>query len=207
MRLHLLTLPLLGFVIAMAGCTGKMQESKTSESGALKPKSAHAPGNPAAAASNEGLKFTASPDWIAESPASSNRQAQYRLPRMKGDPEDAELVIYYFGGEGGTTQANVDRWIGQFTKPDGTPASDTAKVTRKNLNGIPVTIVDVSGIYADSMMAMQQSAKPKTHYRLLGAIAESGNGPWFIKLTGHADTVAKWESSFHSFIDSIHQSK
>jgi len=207
MRLHLLTFLLLGCVIAMTGCTGKRQESKTSEPVTLKPESAHAPGNPAAATSNEGLKFTASPGWIVESPSSSNRQAQYRLSRAEGDPEDAELVIYYFGGQSGTTQANVDRWIGQFTKPDGTPASDTAKVTHKNPNGIPVTIVDVSGLYAGSMMAMQQSGKPKTHYRLLGAIAEAGNGPWFIKLTGPANTVGKWESSFQSFIDSINQSK
>ena len=205
MRIRLLTFLLLGCVIAIAGCSRKMQESKTPESEVLKPESAHAPDNPAAAASNEGLKFTAPSGWIAESPASSSRRAQYRLTRAKGDSEDAELVIYYFGGGGGTIQANVDRWIGQFAKPDGTPASDTAKVTHKNINGISVTIVDVSGIYAGSMMAMQQSAKPKTHYRMLGAIAETGNGPWFVKLTGPANTVGKWQSSFQSFIESMHQ--
>ncbi len=191
---------LIGWLITVAGCS-----QKTSE--ALKPEAAHVSGSSAATVSNAGLKFAIPPGWISESPASSNRQAQFKLPRAAGDSEDAELVVYYFHGGGGTPQANVDRWIGQFTKPDGTPASDTARITHKDIDGIPVTIVDISGTYTDSMSPMQQSQGAKTHFRMMGAIAEAGNGPWFIKLTGPEKTVAKWESSFESFLNSLKQNR
>ena len=68
------------------------------------------------------------------------RKAQYRLPRVEGDPEDAELVVFYFQGSGGAPQANIDRWIGQFTRPDGSPIGDAARTTNRQANGLPLTI-------------------------------------------------------------------
>jgi hypothetical protein len=133
------------------------------------------------------------------------RQAQYRLSRVEGDSEDAEIVVYYFQGGGGGVQANVDRWVGQFSKPDGSPANDVARIIKKTIHGIPVTTVDVGGTYSGAMGPMGGSSEPKTNYRMLAAVAEAGNGPWFFKLTGPAKTVAKWEPSFESFIDSIQQ--
>ena len=77
-----------------------------------------------AQASAAGLRFEAPSTWISETPSSSMRLAQYRLPGLEGDPEDAELAVFYFGGQGGSVQANVDRWIGQFSNPDGSPVTD-----------------------------------------------------------------------------------
>jgi hypothetical protein len=53
------------------------------------------------------------------------------------------------------------------------------------------------------MMSMQQSDGPKANYRMLGAIAETKSGPWFIKLTGPAKTVSKWAPSYETFLNSI----
>jgi hypothetical protein len=206
MRRHLLIYLILGCATVLTACSREARESKPEAEG-LRPEAAHASGSPEAVPANEGLKFTTPPGWISEPPSSSNRQAQYRLPRAKGDPEDAELVVYYFHGGGGTPQANVDRWIGQFTEPGGRPASDAAEVTHKTIHGISLTIVDVSGTYAGSMMPTQKSERPKIHFRMLGAIAEAGNGPWFIKLTGPANTVARWEASFESFLNSAQPSE
>jgi hypothetical protein len=194
---------ILSGMLAVAGCSQKAQESKESKAGDLKLESAHGPAGASAAVSNEGLTYTPSPEWMAEAPSSSSRKAQYKLSRAAGDSEDAELAIYFFQGGGGTAQANVDRWVGQFTKPDGSSAADMAKVTHRTIDGIPLTVVDASGIYADSMRSMQQGGAPKTNYRMLGAIAETGTGPWFIKLTGPAKTVAKWAPSFETFLNSI----
>ena len=132
------------------------------------------------------------------------RQAEYTLPKTDGDPEDAELVVYYFGGQGGSVQANVDRWIGQFKKPDGSPVGDSAKVSRKQSHGIPLTIVDCSGTYSGGG-PMMGSAAAKPNFRMIAAVAEASSGPWFFKLTGPARTVAKWEPSFNSFLETIHQ--
>jgi hypothetical protein len=156
----------------------------------------------AAPGASQKVEFTAPPGWVPRTPSSTMRQAEYTLPKTEGDPEDAELVVYYFGGQGGSVQANVDRWIGQFKKPDGSPVTDSAKITRKQSHGIPLTIVDCSGTYSGGG-PMMGSAAPKPNFRMLAAVAEASSGPWFFKLTGPARTVAKWEASFSSFLETI----
>ncbi len=187
------------FALGIAGCATESKEaSETSAAGAVKVAPAHGAGtNPSAPA----LKFTAPSDWIGETPSSSMRQAQYRLPRVSGDTEDAELAVFFFGGSGGSVQANIDRWIGQFQKPDGTPAAGVT--SRRQVHGIPLTIVDVSGVYLSSGGPMMTETARKPDFRMLAAVAEGPNGPWFFKLTGPAKTVTKWEPSFQSFLDTI----
>jgi hypothetical protein len=203
MRLYYFAFLLLGAAILTASCSQKARENQTSKLESLKPEAAHESGNPATAASNEGLTFTPPPGWLAESPSSSNRKAQFKLPRAEGDSEDAELVVHHFPSGGGTPQANIDRWIGQFAKPDGSSVADTAKVTHRSIDGIPLTIVDVSGSYSNSMMSMQKPEGPKASYRMFGAIAETKTGPWFIRLTGPAKTVSKWAPTYEAFLNSI----
>ena len=184
----------------IASCSDKASETPTTAApvAGMKPAAAH---GTAPAAS--GLKYTAPTDWISEQPTSSMRQAQYRLPKEQGDPEDAELVVFYFQGGGGGVQANIDRWIGQFTKGDGSPATDAAKTSKKESHNIPITIVDLSGTYMAGMGPMLAETKAKPNFRMLAAVAEAPSGPWFFKLTGPAKTVAKWENSFRSFLDTI----
>jgi hypothetical protein len=193
-------------VLLFAGCSQKVQDKKEPEAVPLKPEAAHSAGQEAVQEKPAELKFTAPPEWMAETPSSASRKAQYKLPRAVGDSEDAQLVVYYFGGGGGTPQANIDRWIGEFTGSDGKPVSD-AKILRKTANGIALTTVDVRGSYATSMGMMGQSGKPKAGSRLLGAIAETGNGPWFFKLIGPEKTVAKWQPGFDALLNSIRQSE
>jgi hypothetical protein len=205
MRTRWLLFSILAVVIALAGCSRKAQEQPKVQSEAMKPTSAHGAAPPAASSPDEGLQFAAPSDWIAETPISSNRRAQYKLPRAMGDSEDAEMAVYYFPGGGGTPQANVDRWLSQFTKADGSPAADSAKVVKKTIGAIPVTLVDVSGTFVGSMMMMQQASKPKTHFRMLAAIAETKDGPWFFKLTGPENTIKKYQSGFDAFVNSIRE--
>lgn len=149
------------------------------------------------------LKFTSQPGWVEESPSSQMRKAQYRLPRVEGDSEDAELVVFYFEGQGGSVQANIDRWIGQFQGAEGSPAAEAAKVTRRDSAGIPLTIVDVSGTYTGAGGPMMNSSPPKPNFRMIAAVAETAGGPYFFKLTGPQNTVAKWESSFQTFLNNL----
>ena len=84
-------------------------------------------------ASTASLKFTAPPEWIVEKTSSSMRVAQYKLPSVTGDEEDASLVIYYFGqGQGGTTAANIERWVGQMQQPDGSSSKRSREGQRAN---------------------------------------------------------------------------
>jgi hypothetical protein len=157
--------------------------------------------NPGSAAN---LTFQAPAGWIAETPASRMRRAQYSVPRVDGDPEDAEMVVFYFPGQGGSVQSNIDRWVGMFTKADGSSAAGDAKTETKTVNGLSVTTVDVEGVYTNqSMGPMAGASGPQPDYRMLAAIVETPGGPWFFKLTGPKQTVGKWKSSFDEFIKTI----
>ncbi|MDA2931355.1 DUF2203 domain-containing protein [Acidobacteria bacterium AH-259-O06] len=180
------------FLNACSGSEPVQTEPSSSPTTASKP-----------AVSDSGLEFEAPSEWIGEPPSSSMRLAQYRLPRVEGDSEDAELVIYYFRGGGGSVQANVDRWIGQFSKADGSPAKDVARVSEKDSHGLHLSIVDVSGTYHQSRGPMMAQTQAKPNYRMLAAVAEATGGPWFFKLTGPQNTVDNWEDSFHSFLDTL----
>jgi hypothetical protein len=194
-------------VVILAGCRSGERRNDISRSSGLKPESAHSSNGPPAPVSEaDSLRFTVPEGWIPEAPASSSRHAQYKLPRVSGDPEDAEMVVFYFQGGGGTPQANVERWIGQFQNPDGSSAGNNAQVGHRSIHGIPVTTLDVRGTYNNpTMMSMQAQARPREHFRMLAAIAETANGPWFFKLTGPQKTVAKWQPSFERFMDSLEQ--
>jgi len=193
----------LAVALMVAGCAEKPPAPGQASPGELRIESAHPSDVAQPPGAGRTLRFSAPEGWEAEAPSSPNRQAQYSLARVPGDPEDAEAVVYHFEGGGGTPGANVQRWVGQFRKPDGSPAEDTAKIANRTINGISVTVVDVSGSYTGSMMAMQGSDGPKPGFRMLGAIAETGDGLWFVKLTGPAGTVAKWQPSFEAFLDSF----
>ncbi len=130
------------------------------------------------------------------------RVVTYELPAAKGDSEGGELAVFYFGqGQGGGVQANVDRWVSQFTQPDGSESAKKAKVTTSKRGGHPTTEVDLEGTYASG--GMMGPAVKKPGYRLRGAIVEAPEGAVFFKLTGPEKTVAAAEKDFAALLKSI----
>ncbi len=196
LRFELVALVL--FTAMLTGCSGDSPAETESAPG---PAASSGP----ARASGAGLEFEAPSTWIRETPSSSMRLAQFRLPRLEGDPEDAELAVFYFGGQGGSVQANVDRWIGQFSNPDGSPVTNP-QVSERAANGISLTIVDVRGTYHQAQGPMMAQTTPKEDYRMLAAVAEGLGGPTFFKLTGPQPTVDHFEESFNSFLDALRPS-
>src|SRR5215831_10547195 len=98
------------------------------------------------------LRFKSPDGWVTEKASSTMRVAQYKLPKAEGDKEDASLVLYYFGAtQGGTPQANIDRWISQMQQPDGSDSKTKAKTETVTVNGLKVTTVDVTGTYTAEM--------------------------------------------------------
>jgi len=156
-----------------------------------------------AAAQKSELKFKVPAGWVEEERTSSMRVAQYKLPRAPGDTEDASLVLYYFGqGQGGSTTANIDRWIGQMKQEDGSPAKG-AKDEQLVANGLKVTTVDVSGTYVAETSPGSGTFNHKPAYRLRAAVVETPNGSYFVKLVGPEKTVTQWNDSFVSYIKSF----
>src|SRR2546426_12843674 len=83
------------------------------------------------------LRFKMPGGWVSESPSSKVRVAQYKLPRAEGDAEDASLVVYYFGPtQGGSVDANIDRWISQMEQPRSGSSKEKAKTQTLTVNGL-----------------------------------------------------------------------
>jgi len=131
------------------------------------------------------------------------RVAQYKLPKVAGDAEDASLVVYYFGqSQGGSTAANVERWVGQMKQADGNAVKD-AKQEQFETNGLKVTTVDVSGTYVAETAPGSGTFHNNAGYRLRAAVVETPNGSYFVKLVGPEKTVAQWNESFQSYLKSF----
>jgi hypothetical protein len=144
-----------------------------------------------------GLKWTAPAAWKNEG-SRPMRAATYRVPAVQGDSEGGECVAFFFGaGQGGSVDANIQRWIGQFQNA-GKPVQK-----KTTMNGLPVTSVDITGTYTGMGGPMAASKTAKPGYRLLGAIVEGPGGSVFFKFTGPAKTVAANQKAFDQMIASV----
>jgi len=150
------------------------------------------------------VHYKAPEGWVVETPTSEMRRAQYKLPKVEGDSEDGLLVLYYFGpGQGGTTEANIERWVNQVKQPDGSPSKDKAKTETMTVNGLKVTTVDVIGNYAGGMTMDSAPKDSKAIYRLRGAVIETPKGSYFAKLTGPEKTIGHWDQAFNDYVKSF----
>ncbi len=143
--------------------------------------------------------FTCAPpaEWTSTPPTSKMRTAQFRVA------DDAELIVFYFGqGGAGSVDANVDRWLGQFTQPDGSPARDTAKIEHPTIAGQPATLLFVWGHYVAEAMP-GRDAIDKQNQALLAAIVSSPEGPYFFELKGGKPAVEANAARFRAFLASL----
>ena len=153
---------------------------------------------------NGELRYKVPEGWVTEKPTSSMRAAQYKLPKSEGDPEDASLVLYFFGaGQGGSVSDNIDRWVGQMQQPDGSSSKDKARTETLTVNGLKVTMVDLSGTYTAQMSPGSDTHFNNSDYRLRAAVIETPKGNYFAKLIGPAKTVGHWEQSFGDYVKSF----
>lgn len=149
------------------------------------------------AASGAGIQWTPPASWKAEGDRPM-RLATYTIP------DDGECIVSYFGqGQGGSVEANLDRWIGQFLQADGKSSKAAGKVDRKTVHGLKVTTVDVSGAYTGMGGPRGPQGPPKTGYRLLGAIIEGPQGAVFFKFTGPIKTVGQNVAAFDRIVGSL----
>ena len=152
-----------------------------------------------APASGGGLTWHAPAPFVVRAPKSSMRVAEYGID---GDAA-AELAVFYFGpDQGGSIEANMTRWIGQFAQPDGSETK--AKRDELSVKGLPVALVEAKGTYSGGM-AMPGSAAPASQpdAMLLGAIIKGPNGSVFFKLVGPRASVEKARSGFDALVQSV----
>jgi len=157
------------------------------------------------AESAAGVRWTAPAGWTNEG-ARPMRAATYLIGPSSGDKASAECAVYFFGaGQGGSVEANVDRWKGQFKGPDGKPA--TAKLGKRTVHGLTVTTIDASGEYSGMGGPIATASRGVADYRLMGAIVEGPGGNVFVKFTGPAKTIAANQQKFEQLLASFQPDK
>lgn len=130
-------------------------------------------------------------EWKKVQPKSNIIEYEFSAPAdaLEGD-EKARITIM---GAGGSVDANIERWYGQFEQPDGKSTKDAAKLEKFTVDGLTVHWVDVTGSFKDTMGGGPFSGGRtvlRQDYRMLGAIIVSQQqGQYFIKMTGHKDVV------------------
>ena len=140
------------------------------------------------------------PASLQERPASSQmRLVEFSVPR--DDDAQAEVIVYYFGaGQGGSADANIARWKGQFTSPDGGPV--TPDVTTLKGASFPTTVASFQGTYARAI-GMDGGAGGEPDQGLVAAIVETPRGSLFLQLHGDRKAVDAVKGDFLDMVRSI----
>ena len=148
------------------------------------------------------LTFEPPSEWIKRETTSQEQLARYYLPRMNSDREDADLVVLYFGNEGVSSESHLEQWTNEMLQSDERPSADVATTTSFQVSDMPVTLLDVPGIYAATVHPGSKMRYYKPGYRLHAAVVESEDGPVFFKLIGPDHTVTHWEPWFTELLES-----
>jgi len=140
--------------------------------------------------------FTRPAGWGWVQSTSPMRKAELKVVDAATKAK-AEVVFYHFGtGGAGGTQANVDRWLGQFTEARDKIRAKTEEVTAGKHK---VTYVSAEGTYKSGMPGGPQTPTP--NYALLGAIIEANEGSVFVKMTGPKELTKSATPEFREMVE------
>lgn len=140
------------------------------------------------------FKFAVAAPWTEAQNTGMMTKAVLAHPVEGGTPLEAKF--YYFGaGQGGSVEANVKRWVGQF---EGQPE---IKQEDLDFGGTKVTLITLHGTYLDGP-PFGGTKTPRPDYTMLGAILIGTDAPVFIKLTGPKAAVAASNEAFKKLVAS-----
>ncbi len=151
------------------------------------------------------LNLLSPKEWKQGKPRSRILQYEFSAPAdaKEGDPT-ARITIM---GAGGSIDANIERWYGQFTQPDGKSTKERAKVEKFEVDGQTVHWVDITGDFKETMGGGPFSGGKtvvRKEHRMLGAIIVTGDsGQYFIKMTGSAVLLKKFEEGFKKMLKEL----
>ena len=146
------------------------------------------------------FKVSVPKEWEKGTPSGMMRMAQWVVPGPGGD---GELVVYRFKGGAGGVEANMTRWKGQFTPPEGKTLDDVSKQEKKTVGALTMHTLDVTGRYVAAMTPGAAQKHDNPDYRMLAAIIEGSGDPLFFKATGPAKTLDVWATPWATMLESV----
>lgn len=149
----------------------------------------------------EGLKLTVPSGWQSQEveKAPMAPVAVFKIPKGDGADDGMVRITHYPNMKGkDMDDRNIDRWVGQVTKPDGSPMTRAdAKISTSEAGGVKITTVDITG---SVKMTMRDSAKGG--HRMIAAILDHPKGPHFVVTAGPTASMDKWAAQIETFLKS-----
>jgi len=147
------------------------------------------------------IHFLMPEDWKEGHPASSLRIYQVNIPPAEGDSAKGEIA--FFAPIGGSVEDNINRWIGQFSQPDGSDSKTKSTVEDLQGGNYKIKLVSLTGTMLPSSMPGMAAQPERVGWMMLGAIIETPTGPWYIKATGPGKTLTAAREKFVTLCKSV----
>lgn len=140
--------------------------------------------------------------WPVVKPRNRIIKHEFSVPAAKGDTVPGRMTIM---SAGGSIEANIARWVGQFRTAEDKALGEKDKSIQKiKIGQLEVHLVDLKGVFQDQPRGPFGPKVASPDYRMLAAIipAQKG-GTWFVKLYGPQQTIQKASKQFQAMIKNI----
>lgn len=133
--------------------------------------------------------------WESEPPSSSMRLEQYAV----APDSDVRCVVFWFGaGGGGGRDANLDRWIGQFSG-DAEVTEDFVEIAKN----VYADVLYCKGAYVADSAEGGRESHDDADWTMLASYLDVPDGPLFIKFVGPSDIVEPQREAFMAWLRSF----
>lgn len=150
------------------------------------------------------LAVTVPEGWVKKQPGSRIVEHEFSIPRAEGDAADGRMTVM---GAGGSVDANIDRWRGQFETADGKElAQEAVHIEKRKLGGEDAVIVDISGTFLDKAggpFTPGPTVKREKYRMLAGIVTTKNLGNYFFKFYGPEKTVEANKDAFTKMLESL----
>lgn len=172
---------------------------------ATEKKDAEAKGTTLKLGRGESITLVAPAAWKKVQPRS--RILEYEFAAPADAKEGASTARITIMGAGGSIEANIARWYGQFSQPDGKSTKSVSKTEKFEVDGNTVHWVDIPGTFSETMGGGPFSGGKvvkREDYRMLGAIiVTKAKGQYFVKMTGKNDVLEELSKGFKKMLEDV----
>jgi hypothetical protein len=133
--------------------------------------------------------------WVKPDGWSGQPLSEMRLGSFKIDGPNAtsaDVSVTAFPGDAGGLAPNINRWRGQLQLPPQGEDQLQQTIQRTEVEGVQTFLVDIQ--------TAENAPKPS---RILGAVLETTDRTWFVKMTGSPELIESQHQKFLDFVKSF----
>jgi hypothetical protein len=130
------------------------------------------------------------PNGWSEQPLSEMRLGSFKVDGPNATSADVSVIA--FPGEAGGLISNLNRWRGQLQLAPLDEDQLRQIIRRTEVEGVPTYLVD--------FQTAENAPKPS---RILGAVLQTADRTWFVKMTGPPELIEIQRQKFLDFVNSF----